>query len=606
MAAMQTAEGKKKATMVILGGRIIDTFTGTIRRADIAIIEQRIARVGNVNDLIGKGTEIILTTSIISPGFGDWHHHTDDSLLIPTIHSRLAIVHGTTLFMEDPHEIGNAAGFNAVLEYIRDCHESLVRRFINIPTSVPSVPGLETTPAITPKNAEELIEESWVRGGAELMNDAGVMDGTDTNALGIVQVVLRHGKRVDGHFSNCEGIRIQSYRALGVSTDHQSSTPKKIAEILESGVWAILNGGRIIQKVKDKKGRVREINIFSEVIRRGMSTRHCMLCSDDRHPIYASRDGIGDYNVRQAVKALMKLGFDRKTALILAVQMATINGAECYGLENDFGSISPGKFADLVEIKDIRTVKIGKVILGGELVADNGKLLVKIPVHKYPEWLRNTVKIRRGFIINDLHVKATKGVIATKARVIQGWGVDTKYDSVQRLKVVNGCVVPDTDKDIVKIAVLERHGINGKIGVGFVHGTGLGSGAIATSLAHDSHNLTVIGTNDIDIHQAVMEIVKMHGGMVIVENGKILAKLALPIAGLMTDNLKESLKGQAKLLAVAKRLGLRPPVFLRFFFTTFGINAYPGKGTEEKPLLTITDIGLVEYPTRKVLDVMVG
>jgi len=605
--AMRNTTGRQKyADTVLVNGHIVNVDAGKIERADVAIVGPRISRVGSVSDLIGPNTKVIEISGMLCPGFIDAHYHIDDSLLPPSIHARLAVPHGTLVIIEDPHEIANAAGPRAVEYFIQDCENALGKIFIVIPSSVPSVPSLETTPAITARHAKKWIKRNNVIGLAEVMDDAGVISEGNGNVLEMINIALDERKIVDGHFSNCEGDRLQAYVAAGISTDHQCSTPEKVAELIKRGAWAILNGGRIMFEKDGGKH-----TLLDTVVEEGIDFGHVMLCTDDRHAGDIKKVGLMDYNVRQAVLALEHHRISRSKAFINAVRMATRNAAECYRLNADLGSIAPGKIADIVEVKanidkpeESFNMSVGKVFVDGKLVADEERLLAETREYKYPSWITHSVHVKQPLNLSDLRVKAKQQPFA-KIRISQAWHSDATEDRIQDFPVVGGCVQPDVKRDIVKIVVLERHGINRNIGVGFIRGTGLQSGAIATTLSHDSHNLTAIGIEDRDILAAINQLVKMRGGMVVVENEAVIASLPLPIAGIMTNDLDDAVKGQERIRSAARRLGLRPP-FLREFGTTLGVTAYPGTGTIERPKWTITDKGLVEYPSRKTMSVVVN
>ncbi|HMK84296.1 MAG TPA: adenine deaminase C-terminal domain-containing protein [Candidatus Bathyarchaeia archaeon] len=605
MLAMKAVTGKEYADTVLVDGHIVNVDACIIEKANVAIAGSRISRIGNVDDLIGPHTNIIHIKGILCPGFIDAHYHIDDSLLPPSIHARLAIPHGTLAIIEDPHEVANAAGPKAVEIFMKDCENALGKIFIMIPSSVPSVPSLETTPKISSQHARKWIKRRNVIGLAEVMDDAGIISERNRNVLRMINITLKERKIVDGHFSNCEGNRIQAYVAAGISTDHQCSTPEKVAEIVKRGAWAILNGGKMIFEWNGSTA-----TLLDTIVRERMDLGHVMLCTDDRHAGDIKKVGLMDYNISKAIQALEQLEIDKTTAFLIAVRMATRNAAECYRLNADLGSIAPGKLADIVEVnasidrpEDLSKMRMGKILIDGKLVAEDGNLVVRTKQFKYPSWMMNRVHIRQHFSIEDLRVRTKQSHLA-KVRISQAWHDETNIERIQMLPVKDGCIQPDVKKDIVKIVVMERHGINGKIGIGFINGTGLQEGAIATTLSHDSHNLTAIGFNDDEIFFAIKKLIKMRGGMIVANNQPDPPCLSLPIAGIMTDDLEEAVAGQERVRNAARKLGLKPPL-LRTFGTTLGLTAYPGTGTMERPKWTITDKGLVEYPTCKILDVIV-
>jgi len=583
--AMNVAAGKTKANTVVVGGKLVNVHTGRIEKCDVAISDKRIAAVGNVDYTIGSDTKIIDADGcFICPGFIDAHIHIDDSLLTVTGFTKLAIPTGTLTVIQDSHEIGNALGMKGVLLYRKEAKRVPLRVFFTAPSSVPSVPSFETTMEIDHNDVLRLLKFSDTVGLAEVMDYLGIIDGQNAESIYKIQLTIERGKAVDGHFSNLSGKDLQAYTAVGNQSDHEARTSEQVKERLSAGLWTMINGGRIKDELR-----------FLVEGDTDIDTRHILLDTDDRHAGDIDKFGLMDYNIREVIK----LG----VSPVKAIQMGTLNTAEYFGLDRDLGSIGPGKFADLVIVDGLESFNVKKVILDGNLVAEDGKLLIKVKEFRYPKWAKDSIKIKKGFNVKDLEIRAPQKVeIQARISIIPTLG---KSSFIETLKVANDIVQPDIEKDIVKMAVIERYGKNGNIGLGFVFGTGIKTGALAASITHDSHNISVAGVSDQDMYFAVKRLEQIHGGYVVVNNGKVLEELALPIGGIITEDTEEAIEKQDRLREAAKSIGLNPP-FLRTFGMTYALPGYPGRGNRGDVIWTITDVGLVDYVNRRLLDVIVS
>lgn len=538
-----TALGKIKADLVIRNGTLVNVYTGELQEGiNVAIKGDRIAHVGKkIEHTIGDNTKVIdAKGAYLVPGFLDGHVHIESSMLLPSEFARAALPHGTTAVFADPHEIANVLGLKGIKLMLDDSEGLPLKVFITIPSCVPaSFPEFETAGAsIGPKEVEEVLKWDRVAGLGEMMNYPGILMGDD-KVHGEVQVTLKHGKVVEGHFADPElDEKLSAYAAAGITSCHESTRRIDALERARRGMWAMIREGSAWHDLEE---------VIKAVTERRIDTRRFALVTDDRHPEDILHEGHIDHVVRRAIQE----GVDP----ITAIQMATINTAEHFKMDLDLGGIAPARFADILIVDDLAKMKIRKVIANGTLVAEDGKLVVDIQRKPVPEWATKTMNVKKRPEPSDFIVKAPIEKGSVKVHVVQviEAKVTTKH-IIEELPVENYQVKVDVSRDIAKAAVIERHHASGSMGIGFVKGFGFKEGAIASTVAHDSHNLLVAGVNDEDMAFAANKLIEVGGGMVVVRNKEVLGLVELPVAGLMSTKDAETVSSEVRKLAEGWRI----------------------------------------------------
>ena len=549
------ARGEIPADLVLKKGKVVNGFSGTIHEEDVAVFDGFIVGVGP--DYHGK-EEIDVTGTWITPGLIDGHIHVESSMLLPSRLAAAMLPHGTTTIISDPHEIANVMGIEGIRLLIEDSRSIPFDIFFMAPSCVPAT-RLETSGArLGPSELKQLRDEPRVLGLAEMMNYPGVLMGLPEV---LEKLILFQDRVLDGHSPALSGKDLQAYLSAGIRSDHETSDRREGAEKLKSGMMVMIREGTSTKNLEELLPLVTAAN----------SRRFCFV-ADDLHPIDIRRRGHLDFMVRKAIE----LGLNPVTA----VQLATLNPAEYFGLK-ERGVVAPGYRADLVVLKDLERFKVEGVYKDGIPVAEAGELKTsfcdetppfEIRPLNFPPLTPEKIRIRdKGFKARIIDV--------IEGQALTGVGYET-------VKSENGWVVSDTEADILKLAVVERHQGSGRVGLGLVRGFGLKTGAIATSVAHDSHNVIVTGVDDRDIVKAVQEVGRMGGGMTVVKADKVRARVPLELAGLISREPIERLIPQLEDLNRATgSLGcsLRDP-FMHLSFLSLAVI----------PALKLTDMGLVD------------
>ncbi len=554
------ARGDKPADLVLKNARVVNTFTGEIEKSDVAIFNGRIAGVGKYS----KAKERIdLKGSYLAPGFINGHIHIESSMLHPSQYARSVVPHGTTTIVTDLHEITNVSGI-AGIKFVLDCARELpLDFFFKAPSCVPAT-HMETAGAsIGASEIARLLRWKGNAGLGEMMNYPGVINGFGP----VLDKILTAGNKViDGHAPGVSGPQLNAYIAAGIYSDHEVTTIKEGREKLRRGMYLMIREG------SSEKNLATLLPLVTD-----KTWRRCMFVVDDR----SCSDLLADGDVDAVVRKAIDLGLDP----IRAIQLATINAAEHHRFY-DLGAIAPGYRANLITITDLGTLKIDKVFFNGKLSAIGGKYLGKSS-GKSPEGLMKSVNIRKmGSGALDLKLN---GRAFPVIEIIPGQIVTKKT----MVKLPAGTFKAHPDKDILKAVVFERHKASGNIGIGLVKGFGLKSGAIASTIAHDSHNLVAVGTTDEDILAAVQAIKEMQGGLVVCKGAKPIARLPLPICGLLSlDPAKDVSRQFDEIEKAASRLGKLPPAP----FALLSFIALP-----VIPELRITDMGIVDVIQFKLI-----
>jgi len=552
---IQVARGDEPAELLLKNARVVNVFSGEIEETGVAITHSRVIGLGNdypaqrVVDLAGK---------YIAPGLIDAHVHIESAMVPPYEFARAVVPHGTTSVIIDPHEIANVLGI-AGIEYMLEASKyTPFSVFVMVPSCVPAT-HLETNGGVL--RWSDLItfkNDPWVIGLGEMMNYPGVLF-RDQEVLDKLRAFFN--RRIDGHAPGLTGRDLEAYVAAGIASDHECTNVEEAREKIRLGMRIMIR----------EASNARNLQALLPVIN-SKNARRILFVTDDRFPADLIDEGHIDNIVRTAIRE----GLDP----ITAIQIATLNAAEYFNL-HDRGAISPGRRADLIVFDNFEKLTIEQVYRGGQLVALNGRVLPQeIPPRNLP--VRNSMNVNWSKVDLRLPVNGHK-----KVRVM-GMIPDqiVTTQTVENALIKNGMAVSDPARDLLKVAVIERHQATGNVGIGFVRGLKLKRGAIGSSVAHDSHNIIVAGTNDDDLMTAARAIAAMQGGLVAVADGEVLSRVPLPIAGLMSDQPLERVRQQLDdLAAVARDLGsdLHAP-FMAMAFLALPVI----------PELKLTDRGLVD------------
>lgn len=536
---VSVAMGKTPADMVIKNGKLVNVNTKEIiPNMDVAIIKGRIAIVGDASNTIGANTKIIDATGMyITPGFMDGHIHVESSMMTTSEYAKTVMPCGTTSIFMDPHEIANVLGMDGVNLMIEDGKDVPLRVFTTMPSCVPAVSSFEDNGAtLNSKDIKEAMKLNDIVGLGEMMNFPGVLNG-DEEIHKELKETLKANKTITGHYSIPETSNgLNAYIASGARCCHESVRMEDALAKMRLGMYAQIREGSAWHDLKETIKAITENNI---------DTRFATLISDDTHPNTLINEGHLNHIVKRAI--------EEGVNPITAIQMVTINVAECFNMSRDLGSVSPGKFADILLLSDLTKVKVEKVFINGELVAKEGKTMVPIIKKPIPKFAKNTMNIGKILEPKDFEIKApianAKSVKVNIIEIIEA-KVGT-YKKEFNLPVFSGNVSVDLENDIIKAAVIERHTATGTIGKGFIKGFHINCGAVASTVAHDAHNLIVLGTNDSDMALAANTLKESGGGMVAVKDGKVLALLPLPVAGLISEDSASEIAEKVQALHLA-------------------------------------------------------
>jgi len=556
------AKEETPADLILANAGVVNVFSGEVEPGNVAICGDRIAGVGDyqqaeqVIDLEGK---------YIAPGLINGHTHLESSMLDVGQYARAVVPRGTLAVVTDLHEIANVCGLDGI-RYVLDCARNLpLDLFLMAPSCVPAT-SLETSGAsLEPETIAQLLRWEGCIGLGEVMNFPGVLSGYEDI---LRKLDFAHGKVIDGHAPGVSGKNLNAYIAAGIHSDHESTSLEEAREKLRRGMYVMIREGSseknldaLLPLVTDK------------------TYKRCLFVVDDRSCADLLNDGDIDAVVRRAIGK----GLDP----VRAIQLATINPAEYFHLHG-LGAVAPGYHADIIVLNELTDLSIDMVFYRGHLVAKEGQPLFSLSQVDV-EGLTEMVNIK-PFDADALKLSAS-GATEPVIEVVPGQIITKKRE--ERVKVSEGVIIPDIGRDILKLVVVERHKASGNIGLGLVMGFGLKKGALASSIAHDSHNIVAVGTSDEDIFIAIKEIERLNGGLVVVGEGKVSASLALPIAGLLSDKpVGEVVDKLERLKKLAKAMGTTLPSP----FSTLSFLALP-----VIPELRLTDLGLVDVNQFKLI-----
>jgi len=551
---IRIARGDEPADLLLRNARLVNVFSGEIMETDIVLAHSRVIALGS--GYAARET-VDLAGAYVAPGLIDAHVHIESAMVSVREFGRAVIPHGITSVVIDPHEIANVLGLDGIRYMLEMAKYGPLSVYVMVPSCVPAT-AMETSGAILEADdIASLRGNPWVLGLAEMMNYPGVVAG-DPGVLDKISAF--RGTVLDGHAPGLSGRALNAYVAAGIRSDHECTVVAEAKEKLHRGMYIF---------IREATG-AHNLDTLLPLVNEQNSRRIC-FCTDDRHPGDLIRQGSIDYMVRRAIAK----GIDP----ITAIRMGTLNPSEYFGLK-DRGAIAPGYRADMIVFDDLQQPVPRQVYRGGKLVAEDG---VMFPWPKHPRRLSLRSSVNIDWEKVRLEVPAQPG----KIRVIDHMpGQLVTGELIVEPKIEHGQVVADVARDILKMAVIERHQASGHVGLGFIRGIGLRRGAIASSVAHDHHNLVVVGVDDRSMMRAAHAVAQMRGGMVAVDGDEVLASVPLPVAGLMSDQPLETVHEQVnRLLAASKKLGspLHDP------FMAIGFSAL-----EVIPALKLTDIGLVD------------
>jgi adenine deaminase len=569
------AAGRQPATLLVKNGRWVNVYSGEIiDNTDVAVCRSRIAYVGpDGSHTAGERAKVIDAAGrYLVPGLCDGHMHVESAMLTVTEYVRAVIGHGTTSCFIDPHEIANVLGLAGVRLMHDEAVTMPINVFVQMPSCVPSAPGLETPGAVLgPDEVAEAMRWPNIVGLGEMMNFPGVAAGDDKMHAEL-SAAMQAGKTVGGHYASPDlGIGFHAYLAGGPADDHEGTRLEDAKARVRRGMRAMLRYGSGWRDVAAQVTAITE---------QGLESRNFILCTDDCHAATLVKEGHMDRVVRHAI--------EQGLAPITAIQMATLNTAQHFGLERDIGSISPGRYADIVISSDLEKMVIDSVIAGGNAVVRDGRPCIELVPYKYPDHVRNTVKLKRQLRAEDFQVTAPNDARSVSLRVI---GVIEHQAPTRalsfKLPVMNHEVSADLDQDVCQVSLVERHHGSGRVAHGFVHGFGFDRAcAVASTVAHDSHQMIVVGSDCNDMVLAANRLAAVGGGVTVIAGGKELALVPLPIAGLMSNEPAATVGQKAALLEQALRAcGCRlADAFMQLSLLALVVI----------PELRISDLGLVD------------
>jgi len=576
--------GRRPADMVIRSGRWISVQSGEIiPNTDIAILGERIAYVGpDASHTIGESTQVIDAQGrYISPGLLDAHMHVESGMLSVSEFVRAVIPHGTTGMFIDPHEIANVFGLRGVRLMVDEAAIQPIHVWVQMPSCVPSAPGLETPGAsIGPEEVAEAMTWDGVIGLGEMMNFPGVYSSNEKMHAEMA-ATRAAGKVIGGHYAAPDlGLPFHGYVAGGPEDDHEGTRMEDAVARVRQGMKAMLRFGSAWHDV------AAQIRAVTEV---GLDPRHFILCTDDSH----SATLVGEGHVNRAVRQAIAQGL----APLRAIQMATINTAEHFGLSRQVGMIAPGRYADIIILSDLAQFTIDTVIAKGKIASRAGRPLLPIPDFTYPEWAIHSIHLTKTLTAEDfgLSTPVDGRITANVIGVIENQA-PTRH--LQFEVFSNGSEThPDIKKDLAKVAVVERHTGSGRVQVGLVHGFGFDIPcAIASTVAHDSHQMIVVGTDENNMAIAVNELAKLGGGQIVIRQGEVVGQVSLPIAGLMSNEPAEVVARRAATVLYGFRAcgcQLNNP---NMQLSLLGLVVIPE--------LRISDLGLVDVNQFKIVPVL--
>ena len=555
------AAGRTPVDTLITNCKVVDVFSQTIFESSVAIGDGKVVGFGEY-----EATKTIdAAGGYLMPGLIDGHVHIESSVVSPAQFAKCVLPYGTTTIVADPHEIANVCGLEGI-RYMLDASKDLPLNVrIMLPSCVPATPFENSGATLEAKELSELIDHEGVHGLAEVMNFPAVIN-SDPAMLDKIYMASSRNRIADGHTPGLSGRDLIAYAAAGIKTDHECSTIEEMHERIRLGMYVLIREGSATKDLRALAKGLTDANY-----------RRCVFCTDDREPADILANGHLNKNLKIAVEE----GVDA----LKAITIGTLNAAECYGLKSK-GAIAPGYDADIMIVRDLTNFEVSHVFTGGNHIAENGTLLVE-PKELVRDSVRDTVNLA-DITLSDLKLKLSSNNVRTISVI-----PDTVLTECVIKKVVldeEGCFNAKQNEGLTKIAVVERHNATGNIGLGIFENYHIKNGAIATTIAHDSHNIVVAGDNDEDMIVAINDLKEIGGGITLVRDGKVLGHLSLPIAGLMSDQPAQQVAVKMEeLLNLSKEFSINPKLqpFMTLSFMSLPVI----------PALKLTDGGLFDVTT---------
>lgn len=561
---INAAMGKEKADLVIKNGNIINVFTKEIIQGDVAICLDEIVGIGSYDGI----KEIDAKGKYICPGLIDSHVHIESTMVTPCEFAKSVIPHGTTTIIADPHEIANVCGINGINFMINQSEKLPMNIFFMMPSCVPATHFENNGADLSAELMEAFVSKERILGLGEVMDYPAVLNANESI---LKKIHLFKDRNIDGHSPGLSGKALNAYKAAGVLTDHECSTVNEAIERLRLGMYV---------QIREGSGARNLETIIKGLLDKKMSFHRCIFCTDDKHLEDIRREGHISYNVKKSIA----LGVNA----VEAISMATINAAQCYNLKK-CGAAAPGYYADLLILDSVEDFKIDKVLFKGEVIYENKKLTKDIALKIQDKNVFNTVRLH-NITIENLKIKLDKDTAVIIA--LTPHELITRKESAQ-VKTINGFF--KADGQYSKLAVIERHKATNNIGLGIVSNFNISNGAVAGTVAHDSHNLIVIGDNDEDMLTAIEELRRVKGGYTVVSGGKVLGTLELPVAGIISDRTSEYVVDRlGMLLEAAKKLGINQDIDPFITLSFLALPVIPEIRVTDKGLFDVTEFKFIE------------
>jgi len=575
---MKVALGEAKADLAIVNGNIVNVYTGEVLTGDTVLIKgDRIAYVGkNALPSIGAATEVIdAKGKTLIPGLIDGHTHANFIYSISEM-IRYALKGGTTAVITEAIDFAVNLGYQGIIEFLRSIRNQPMKVFVAVPPVI-TISPLVREHSLTRNELRKLLKRKEVIGLGECY--WGPTIEGDPQLLDYITETRNSGKKIDGHTTGARDNKLQGYASLGISSCHESTTVDEILERLRLGMFVLIREGETR----------RELEAVARIKDEDIDFRQLGVSTDGVGPWQITTDGYMGFVVQKAID----LGFNP----VVAIQMATINTAQHFGLDGSIGGIAPGKCADIVIIPDLTTIHAECVISNGQVVARDGQLLVQPRKHTYPRSMQNTVRLPKNLVADDFAVRVDSNRREVKVRVIDQITDLVTREAILELPVSRGLVLPSTDSDILKVAAIEHTYLPGKTFVGFIRGLGFKHGAMATTAVWDTTDIIVVGTSDSDMAQAVNRVAELKGGIAVCAGGNILAEMALPIGGMLSPQPVETIGQQlSHIQQAAVNLGCPwPDIRLTLCILTTGAI----------PFLRMCEGGLFDLRQNQFVDLIV-